>query len=554
MAIRIEDIQKASECHSISRAGRMTEAFSVRAHVSLTKEPKKSVAKGFGQLLLDDDVGNMGRNKGGSDARETELCSSARVHPETQLRLEQSEEAAKVAGFHEAGSSYMRVGVDPVAVITEAPKLDATITSPLRVRPTPLASSSFLSPSKSRALAEASGNPPVGHYNPRYKIVESSTVALSFPTAPKEPPPKVEDIPVDSPVKAAPKSTKTPSKAGTPTPKLQPSACFCSPTRDIAQKTPKRKPNANDVPEPIIMNYDAVHAAAHRGFSFEKTVGRIDTGAKLTMSDRTGAFVPSVHVPGVSFGRSSQRSLFKAIPQEGMQLPLDPSKFESVKYARTPSPTFSFPVSEKRSPTVFEPTPTLSMSPMRSPHHLQSVDISKLPARRADVASPVLSLSYDTAEAETFLRQRSPTARIAPLRSSHPRVEPEPEPDYPANTGGIDKSVRRKLAQDVSLSKSLTRDAAAKAGRIPQREIHTTETELLPLRNEFGIDAKGDPMIRSRVSRDQREKCLRAVNSSPDTVYDVKYDSTAPQVGPGYVAFGKMVSREKHKGSYFTGP
>ena len=530
----------------------MTESLAVHASISVSDKASQS-GKRKKFLLLSSDLLSTPTLTEDNGGRDQELCSSARVHPETQEQLETATRLTKEIAFIAASDQYkveFQANENRVSGSKEPEQEEHT--TPLRH--TQNNTSAFLSKPRP-TIEQQSSNPPVGHYHPRMKIVEPTSPSIAFTKTERQLGQVISEVHDHvAPTKRAANSTPT-SSAPTKSPVLAPSSGFRSIGREQREKTMNATVYASS-PSNAIVN-DAAFTKNSPVFSMKLVVGR-DSGPGIAPPmDKCGAMPPAKHSPCMSFDSSPPRSNVLVEPKV-IQVALNTENFAVAKFRRSPALDFG-----KARKKVTQATPSAgavgtraseySVTPLFSvARHSPTVDIAKLPNRAMGESRSASEMTYNVDY--TPLLARSPVAFIAPLSPKpHGRQEDAPPAamlKQPTVADADRSPVRRRLAHDIDFRGYISREKASKVGRMPQRtEALSTVSELRPLTDEIGVDCRGDPKMGTHVSRDQREQARCARACSPDAIYDVKL----PETAVGYVAFGKMVSREKHRGSHFTG-
>lgn len=197
------------------------------------------------------------------------------------------------------------------------------------------------------------------------------------------------------------------------------------------------------------------------------------------------------------------------------------------------------------------------VTPEKPGRHTPSVRIDLLTSR-PDIVMKTSDLSYDVDDSPLRSHTRCATFGASPKSPHSQRAQSPPASELPMRVAADSPIIHKKLAHDINFARTLSRDAASRAGRArgaTQDEPDPIEAERLgKALDNLRPATKGNPMIATHVSRATREK--RAGHASvardvPTRAADVD-DPRMNTLRGGYVGFGKMVTRDKHAGNRFA--
>lgn len=584
---------------SLSRMGRCAYTLMhtgpiLRATNTAFASPNKKAEPRHAEIVDEESLGNFGTAPPALDAgRNKELCSSPRDHPIFQAKEELSNAARQRQAFQQMLSGEQQ----PRGATLEAPKAGspaplARVASSIPTSPQK-GSPCFRSAIPRLPAPETSDIPPVGHYRPRYSVVDRSVLihSLGGPRLPS------------SPLSPAQRSLASGSPAGTPTSLRKTVGDLSSPvsadTEDIAspkeeeevaavlpspedesqQKSPKRpqgtspflsttKPAADRPPDPL--------RSPDKFYWPYNEVATSPKFAKGALVEFGKQFKPKVefnngHAPDVFYNpkmketrdmsahdmakhidREPARQLVAThhsrrgiAPDAQCQALQDnavykPNEAATTKFRRSNmAPKFVKTSGRDRKvgiwPLVHEEPPGPALQPQQSFKsllpHMTSPDFNKQTVRKGVPNFPLNDLEYEP---------------------NYPVVEPQaPSPKFrtaartmewltPKDTLNLDYSPNHRFVEPRT---DRTTNLEKQTERQPERvqlldQFYDTDTPLTE------PHVKGDPMLSKHQSRDARAQ-QHALPPPLDTMYD--YNVAVAQqrtIMPGQLEFDKFCSRE----------
>lgn len=582
-------IDKLLQPHpSYSRTGKMAEAFTP-AKIHVASSERKGLD--FSKLLSANEIGM-------DDQSPTCLCSSPRQHPSVILKEEYVTTQEKEATFKASmkgllmDSSTQQVEMSPAGSLHSGVNWDDTKQKLKELRreckKKQLPSSSFASVSR-RALKK-SDTPPVGHYRPRFDIVEESpprvrickslgsprkkeqshkgnstqsTTASTVVTA-------VGDISAighsgvqDDHVAAQNhQSAQHPTTAQKPPAAApQPQQRAETPSWPFASKSPGHFLQLNRSfsvePDPHRrINVSIVEVLKSNTYcSMSKMKGRDSTTNQIAAKDvfYNPKLNPFSKPPTPNFRvTTGRRPEGEPIPRTSADVErvastvfCDPPNAESVKYVKQPVLVdYRRSASRTTSRKMPEPErdePMLPPEALEMRRHSPTPEFSKYTSKK--VTSPCVDLEYEVDYAAVDRHER--TARVyepsglagrgTASNAEAPKLVLNPNPAL----------TRHRLGWAVPFEGYVSRTRRSRCGRVPD-DPERFEAHNVSYDSALKPHISGDPKMALHMSRDRRMEIMTPPPCTTDAVYDVKPDAKfASPLRKGMIEIEKMVDRDK---------
>jgi hypothetical protein len=200
--------------------------------------------------------------------------------------------------------------------------------------------------------------------------------------------------------------------------------------------------------------------------------------------------------------------------------------------------------------------------PDKAQRHTPAVSMDRQLPRPPIELENRLEISYDPNDDYTRPNTRQVTINAGvgghsvSKRSHTPGGDDQPR-HLPSHEELDSPSVRRKLAQEISMAKQVDRAHVARGrGTSPVKDdVNPVDSDKLDRAQRFlEPHLRGDPRMSNHVSRNKREALAapQSITATVDTRSLNVEPAQLPNMRLGYVAFGKMTERDRHAGNAFA--
>lgn len=564
---------------SYSRTGKMVEAFTPAKITVLGHDKKPGLD--FTKMLAANELGS-------EEQQSACLCSSPRLHPSVLMKAEYVSRYEKEAAFKD---SMRNVLAQPYVAPAAQPRCQETAhtthSSPEPQRkPHSHGSAAFLAVSRAQLDKDRRGGiPPVGHYRPRFEVLEESAPRVKIAKHTHHPRQRVHPTPADtsatdisaSASAATPQGDHSPNGTdGAPRSPQQVSAPAlgqrCQAATAVSSSSPSwpfASKSAGHVlqtqkswsvePDPNRRcNYAVVEQftpAKQRGICMASAVGRRGDSTSVQLKDviynSTGNPFRG-NTPTPSFTRTTGRDSPERLPRTSAEVPRlrsrtgDPNDaLDATKFARQPVLVDLRRSSLKHASRKPPPVPPPEGYDCNSPPRVQSPDFSKYrghPKPTPKTHEVVYDVSFAAVD------KHEPSAHITePLFGTNRSAERcASELDLNPKVEAL--SLHPHVTRNISFDGYVSREGRENCGRSANVKLQYDAQQKfydVPLQSRV----PGDPHISTQVSREKRMELLSPPRCRTDEMYVVSADALLPSLHKGMVEIDKMLDREKRSHS-----
>eukprot|EP00760_Papus_ankaliazontas_P032769 PhM_4_TR5958/c0_g1_i1/m.55115 len=618
---------------SVSRAGKMAQSsmhVSALVRSGVAAFQKRTIARRPVEITVAEVVDPGALETFGSVTstldlgRNTEMCSSPRGHPELEHRLLRLMEGDKAEKFHASVADAVPnvrdlivipevlPNVPPLALPAPPGKGSNTVTPRPPVAEPPTTSPTHKAPRVVHSSGTSSfkttarfkdiecNNPPVGHYRPKYGVVDSvprvAPLRGRLTTREGERSPRGElvecSLPATSSMASKAPSTHPNTADGKASPPKHASnnaqAPNTAPQRAVGTAPVNDWRNQNAVFKSGVKNCKdrptKVTPATHLDYYPQDKITRANKSGTFvdlgTMTGRKAVLITKTSAPDVMYDAHKPST---RLPQYKFDRQVDRDKvMDPVRSGGGAQPSPPRNILGAPSPNGREHYDTHICDSLKFKRTGASVEFSKqTPRRSLSAGNNLVSdafLETDGGRQATYAAARNVAAvrfeKYSPRPVSKPTatglqydfttdmMSPRPQIATIRTSTKGHEELFNPNENDVTYKPNLSsvrprQQSPPKFEALPGREAQVISREQPPKMLDVQYDRKetaltlsrvqGDPHMSTHMSRDRRTQLLALKTTNTDLIYNAKLDATHERTARGNIQFSKLINREEHQ-------